>query len=267
MATPHVTGASAGILGTPPRPSPAQLKAALVDMATPVPGTSVYDQGGGLLDAGRAATQTVIARTATVDFGRVAFPTPSQDASCGARCLPQPRHQRHHPAADCRPGSPGRAARPGGHARVVDRPAHPARRPDQLHGGDPHRATANGAVQRPGDRGLRPDPAVAAGRGLQRAPTYRRHPTLRDRAGARAASLVQVLALDGPAFGFDTAVDGQRTLRLAPGRYHHDICWRMVVHRLGPPARHLHPWRHPLPGAAAYRRSPHPVGIGRSAAG
>ena len=70
MATPHVAGAAAALLGEHPDWSAARLKAALVTTAAGVPGT-VYQVGGGRLDIGAAATAKVIGDRSSVDFGAV----------------------------------------------------------------------------------------------------------------------------------------------------------------------------------------------------
>ncbi|MGH3681139.1 MAG: S8 family peptidase, partial [Natronosporangium sp.] len=70
MATPHVSGAAAIVAQRHPDWSPAQLKAALMSTAADA-GHTVYQQGAGRLDAGRAATQQLVATTANLDFGIV----------------------------------------------------------------------------------------------------------------------------------------------------------------------------------------------------
>jgi subtilisin family serine protease len=74
MATPHLSGAAAALAQRHPDWSPAQLKATLVGAATPNPALGVYQQGGGRLDLGRAAAQTITAQTPTLDFGLAPFP-------------------------------------------------------------------------------------------------------------------------------------------------------------------------------------------------
>ncbi len=61
MAAPHVAGAAALLLEAHPEWSAAQLRDALTSTATPLANATVYEQGAGRLDVGRAATQAVIA--------------------------------------------------------------------------------------------------------------------------------------------------------------------------------------------------------------
>ncbi|MEV4621153.1 S8 family serine peptidase [Asanoa sp. NPDC049573] len=72
MATPHVAGAAAILAQRFPDWGPDRLKAALVSTAKDI-GETVYAQGAGRLDIGRAATQHVFANTAAVSTG---FPFP-----------------------------------------------------------------------------------------------------------------------------------------------------------------------------------------------
>ncbi|MFI6483548.1 S8 family serine peptidase [Nonomuraea sp. NPDC050663] len=67
MATPHVAGAAAIVAQTRPEWTAPQLKAALMSTAKDIGGT-VYERGAGLLDVGRAASQTVVATTPSIDF-------------------------------------------------------------------------------------------------------------------------------------------------------------------------------------------------------
>ncbi|GAA4511341.1 S8 family serine peptidase [Actinoallomurus oryzae] len=70
MATPHVTGAAADLLQRHPGWSAAQVKAALVTTADAVPGT-LEQVGGGRLNAGAAATATVVGDQANTAFGSI----------------------------------------------------------------------------------------------------------------------------------------------------------------------------------------------------
>ncbi|MEU1841518.1 S8 family peptidase [Micromonospora chersina] len=68
MATPHVAGSAAILAGQHPDWSGPQLKAALMDSAKPAGEDSLYEQGAGRLDIGRAVTQPVAAEVAAIDF-------------------------------------------------------------------------------------------------------------------------------------------------------------------------------------------------------
>ncbi|HEX8862900.1 MAG TPA: S8 family serine peptidase [Actinomycetes bacterium] len=74
MATPHVAGAAAILRQQHPGWSPAQVKAALEDTAAVLPGSSVYQQGGGRLDIAHAIGQRVLADRANLDFGFFKWP-------------------------------------------------------------------------------------------------------------------------------------------------------------------------------------------------
>jgi subtilisin family serine protease len=70
MATPHVAGSAAILAQRHPDWTAVQLKAAL--MSTSVDdGYTVYEQGAGRVDIGRADTQEVFATSANLDFGSV----------------------------------------------------------------------------------------------------------------------------------------------------------------------------------------------------
>jgi len=70
MATPHVAGSAAILAEKHPDWKAAQLKAALMSTAKD-DGYSVYQQGSGRVDIGRADTQQVFATTANLDYGSV----------------------------------------------------------------------------------------------------------------------------------------------------------------------------------------------------
>ncbi len=78
MATPHVAGAAAILAGKYPKWTPGQLKAALMATAAPRPELTVYQQGTGRIDVGRAVTQTVQASVGSLSLGY--FPWPNDDA-------------------------------------------------------------------------------------------------------------------------------------------------------------------------------------------
>jgi subtilisin family serine protease len=78
MATPHVAGAAAILAGKYPKWTPGQLKAALMATAAPRPELTVYQQGTGRIDVGRAVTQTVQANVGSLSLGY--FPWPNDDA-------------------------------------------------------------------------------------------------------------------------------------------------------------------------------------------
>lgn len=75
MATPHVAGAAAILAQRHPDWTGAQLKAALMAAAHPVPGPlAVAEQGAGRVDVARAVTQAVYTSPAAVSAGRAAWP-------------------------------------------------------------------------------------------------------------------------------------------------------------------------------------------------
>ncbi len=68
MATPHVAGSAAILAGQHPDWTGPQLKAALMDSAKPGGDDSLYEQGAGRVDIGRAAAQPVVAEIGAIDF-------------------------------------------------------------------------------------------------------------------------------------------------------------------------------------------------------
>jgi subtilisin family serine protease len=73
MATPHVAGAAAILKQEYPSFTPAQLKAALTSTTKPGPYT-VYEQGTGRVDVGRAYSQKVYQDGGSLDFGYFPYP-------------------------------------------------------------------------------------------------------------------------------------------------------------------------------------------------
>lgn len=69
MAAPHVAGAAALLLQKEPGAGAARLKAALAAGAVPEAGLTVYQQGSGRLDVGRALAARVIPDKVTLDIG------------------------------------------------------------------------------------------------------------------------------------------------------------------------------------------------------
>jgi subtilisin family serine protease len=69
MATPHVAGSAAILAQEHPDWTGPQIKAQLTSTAKPIPGT-VWDEGAGRVDVGRAFTQKVTASTGTLSLGR-----------------------------------------------------------------------------------------------------------------------------------------------------------------------------------------------------
>ncbi|MFI0503858.1 S8 family peptidase [Streptomyces albogriseolus] len=74
MATPHVSGAAALLAQKHPDWRARELKAALMASATPSPGLTVFEQGAGRVDVGRAISQTVTADPASLSFGKALWP-------------------------------------------------------------------------------------------------------------------------------------------------------------------------------------------------
>ncbi|MEV6237845.1 S8 family serine peptidase [Lentzea sp. NPDC051838] len=73
MATPHVAGAAAILAAQHPDWTGGQIKAALMGSATPIDAT-IYQQGAGRLDVGRASRQTIIPSTGSLSLGFVRWP-------------------------------------------------------------------------------------------------------------------------------------------------------------------------------------------------
>ncbi|NUT21837.1 MAG: S8 family serine peptidase [Hamadaea sp.] len=74
MAAPHVAGAAALLAQKHPEWTAAQLKAALMTTARPLPDQSVYAQGAGRIDVAAAARQSVSADVGSLNLGRFAWP-------------------------------------------------------------------------------------------------------------------------------------------------------------------------------------------------
>ncbi|MBO2448049.1 S8 family serine peptidase [Actinomadura barringtoniae] len=68
MAAPHAAGAAALLLQQHPGWTPAQVKSALMTTAAPKPGVSVFAQGAGRIDVGRAVSAQVLADQGSVSF-------------------------------------------------------------------------------------------------------------------------------------------------------------------------------------------------------
>ncbi|MCP2243969.1 S8 family serine peptidase [Lentzea aerocolonigenes] len=73
MATPHVAGAAAILAAQHPDWTGQRIKAALMGSATPIDAT-IYQQGAGRLDVGRASRQTIIPSTGSLSLGFVRWP-------------------------------------------------------------------------------------------------------------------------------------------------------------------------------------------------
>lgn len=80
MAAPHVSGAAAILLQRHPKWKSPALKAALVSSARPQASGTVYDQGAGLVDVGRAVRTPVLSMPVSLSFGRALWPH-SDDAA------------------------------------------------------------------------------------------------------------------------------------------------------------------------------------------
>jgi hypothetical protein len=74
QATPHVAGAAALLWEQHPDWTAAQVKSTLIDTAAPREEATVWDQGGGRLDLGRATTAPLLADPATMDLGYLRWP-------------------------------------------------------------------------------------------------------------------------------------------------------------------------------------------------
>ncbi|WP_439658336.1 S8 family serine peptidase [Lentzea sp. HUAS TT2] len=73
MATPHVAGAAAILAAQHPDWTGRQIKAALMGSSTPIDAT-IYQQGAGRLDVGRASRQTIIPSEGSLSLGFVRWP-------------------------------------------------------------------------------------------------------------------------------------------------------------------------------------------------
>ncbi|MBM7776080.1 subtilisin family serine protease [Actinokineospora baliensis] len=74
MATPHVAGAAALLVGQHPDWRPERLKAALVGSAKPNPALTPFEQGGGRVDVARVIAQEVTADSASLSLGVARWP-------------------------------------------------------------------------------------------------------------------------------------------------------------------------------------------------
>ncbi|MFI6095227.1 S8 family peptidase [Lentzea sp. NPDC051213] len=74
MATPHVAGAAAILASKNPRWKAGDIKAALMNSAKPNPSLTVYEQGAGRLDVGRAVAAGVSTTRGSLSFGTALWP-------------------------------------------------------------------------------------------------------------------------------------------------------------------------------------------------
>ncbi|MGW6928561.1 S8 family peptidase [Lentzea sp. NPDC054927] len=74
MATPHVAGAAAIIASQHPAWKAVDIKAALMNSAKPNPSLSIYEQGAGRLDVGRAVSAGVSTSAGSLTLGTAAWP-------------------------------------------------------------------------------------------------------------------------------------------------------------------------------------------------
>ena len=74
MATPHVAGAAAILAAQHPSWKAEDLKAALMNSAKPNPALTVYEQGAGRLDVGRAASAAVTTAAGSLSLGTALWP-------------------------------------------------------------------------------------------------------------------------------------------------------------------------------------------------
>ncbi|NKE59578.1 S8 family peptidase [Lentzea sp. PSKA42] len=74
MATPHVAGAAAIIASKNPQWKAEDIKAALMNSAKPNPSLSIYDQGAGRLDVGRAVSTAVSTNHGSLTLGTAQWP-------------------------------------------------------------------------------------------------------------------------------------------------------------------------------------------------
>ncbi|WP_232836933.1 S8 family serine peptidase [Lentzea terrae] len=74
MATPHVAGAAAILAAQHPAWKAEDIKAALMNTAKPNPSLSIYEQGAGRLDVGRAASAPVTTSAGSFSMGTALWP-------------------------------------------------------------------------------------------------------------------------------------------------------------------------------------------------
>ncbi|HEX8869900.1 MAG TPA: S8 family serine peptidase, partial [Lentzea sp.] len=74
MATPHVAGAAAVLASQHPSWKAGDLKAALMNSAKPNPSLTVYEQGAGRLDVGRAVSSAVSTSAGSLSLGTALWP-------------------------------------------------------------------------------------------------------------------------------------------------------------------------------------------------
>ncbi|MDQ1651986.1 MAG: hypothetical protein QOI35_1186 [Cryptosporangiaceae bacterium] len=89
MATPHVAGGAAILAAQHPDWNAAEIKSSLMSSAKVIAGQTVYQQGAGRLDVGRASDQSVTA-TGSASLGY--FPWPNKNAPTGARTVTYANH-------------------------------------------------------------------------------------------------------------------------------------------------------------------------------
>ncbi|CAM3355834.1 S8 family serine peptidase [Kibdelosporangium persicum] len=80
MAAPHVAGAAAILAGQHPDWTAERLKATLMGSATAKDGLTVFEQGAGRVDLGKAVASTTSASPASLNFGLVRWPYQDTDA-------------------------------------------------------------------------------------------------------------------------------------------------------------------------------------------
>nr|WP_083466867.1 S8 family serine peptidase [Kibdelosporangium sp. MJ126-NF4]CEL19148.1 peptidase S8 and S53, subtilisin, kexin, sedolisin [Kibdelosporangium sp. MJ126-NF4] len=76
MATPHVAGAAAIVAAQHPDWTGQQIKTALMGSAHPIANATIYQQGTGRLDVGRAVSQSITANTGSLSLGYIKWPEP-----------------------------------------------------------------------------------------------------------------------------------------------------------------------------------------------
>ncbi|MGH9243966.1 MAG: S8 family serine peptidase, partial [Acidimicrobiales bacterium] len=225
MAAPHVAGAAAVLKEQHPEWGPAQLKAALASNAEPLADVSVYAQGAGRVDIGRAVTQTVHADAGVVDFGYFPWPhddaepvsrtvtyTNSGDASVTIDLEADVRDKAGEPAA---PGmfslSASELTIPPGDSRTLSMTVDPAGGGEGLYGGH-LTATADGGTTLVTALGWNTEPRMV---------TLTVHGIGRDDRPARGISRVDVVDLDDSRrYTLSLAYEeGTATFRLPVGRY------------------------------------------------
>ena len=219
MATPHASGAAAILVQQHPDWDGEDVKAALTGSAEPIADATVYGQGAGRLDVGRASGQNVRTDAAAVDLGILRWP---HDGGAGTKQVSY-RNDGDTPVtlslaltATGADGEPVPAGTLGLAAETLTVPAHGTAQATVTYDLKKARlGQLGGWLTATSADGVRLRTSVG---GYLEPEMYDVKLGLTNRDGQPARSEFDVLALYGKG-GFEAyGVDGD-TVRLAPGRY------------------------------------------------